>query len=127
MDALEFAREKERMCDAYAGRCSSRGCPANDINLCGAIENIERLLPIVEKWSKEHQFVRNVDHVAEELEKLGYRVNKDKMAAYCPPKLSVHFGGWKLCCDIDCDKCRKWWLEEYKGEDINVLGKGERE
>lgn len=72
----------------------------------------------MEQWSKEHPPVRNVDHVAEGLEKLGFRVDKNKMTAYsCPAPYSAHFGESE-CPEVDnCESCRKWWLEEYKGED----------
>lgn len=62
MDAIKFINERNRMCNTYKlKRCE--GCPANNLNnyggdgvACIMIDNIdaERLVPIVEKWSKEH-------------------------------------------------------------------------
>lgn len=62
MDAVKFINERNRMCNTYKlKRCE--GCPANNPNnyggegvACIMIDKIdaERLVPIVEKWSKEH-------------------------------------------------------------------------
>lgn len=86
------------------------------MNICVATDTIERLLPIVEKWSAEHPIIRNVDHVAEGLEKLGYRVNKEKIANDCPPQYNTLHCWSKKSCTLNCKECSKWWLEEYKGE-----------
>ena len=124
MDALEFTKELQRMCDSHphgCGRCDL--CGVSGGHLCG-VENLEKAIPIVEKWSKEHPIVRNVDHVAEGLEKLGYKVNKEKIAQDCPPQYNTLHSWSKKSCPLNCEECGKWWLEEYKGEDINVPSKG---
>lgn len=58
MDAVEFLKEKERMCN----KCSAcSGCPVDKKNNgfymdCEdlAIENPEEFVAIIEKWSAEH-------------------------------------------------------------------------
>lgn len=117
MDALEFMRNRNRMCKAYFnGLC--RDCPAFNVGSCKAIEGIEELLPVVEQWSTEHPVLRNVDHVAELLEKAGYAVDKKLIIEQkCPPELAILFGSGKSCKGIDCEECRKWWTEEYKEDD----------
>lgn len=126
MDALEFAREHDRMCNMYresptGSRCLK--CPISGKCMC---DDWTQTVPIVEKWSKEHPIVRNVDHVAEGLEKLGYKVDREYLANFtCPTNKSIKFAKRdRECVTVTCEDCRKWWLEEYKGEDINVLGKG---
>ena len=52
MDALEFVRERNRMCKSSGRGCND--CPANDIDDCIAAHSDEGIVPIVEKWSKEH-------------------------------------------------------------------------
>lgn len=60
MDAVEFLKEKERMCRSY--NCESCvKCPCEDINngfdmTCEdlAIEKPEEFVAIVERWSSEH-------------------------------------------------------------------------
>lgn len=114
MDALEFASELKRMCGSYegCGRCDlfkyERGF------LCD-LTHLEEAIPIVEKWSVEHPKVTNLDHVAEELEKLGYKVDKAILRKTCPAyKNRVYVR--EICREeeIDCITCRKWWDEEYK-------------
>lgn len=51
MDAMEFIRERNRMCKAFP---SCKGCPACDFDGCGSVHLNERIIPIVEKWAKEH-------------------------------------------------------------------------
>ena len=51
MDAMEFIRERNRMCKAFP---SCKGCPACDFDGCGSVHLNEGIIPIVEKWAKEH-------------------------------------------------------------------------
>lgn len=113
MDALEFARELKRMC------CNSRGCPKCPAAGCGCnICNLEALLPIVEKWSKEHPKTTNLDHYADCLEKLGYEVDKEELRRTCPTHKSKHFTK-EVCKGVasDCSSCLAWWDEEFKETD----------
>lgn len=55
MDALEFLKERKRMCNLYK---DCKGCPLYDIN-CVIDSNIsdedcERNAATVERWSKDH-------------------------------------------------------------------------
>lgn len=53
MEALEFIRERNRMCKHFR-LCAE--CPANGV-ICGTIgegNDAERLVQIVEAWAKEH-------------------------------------------------------------------------
>lgn len=119
MDALEFAKELRRMCESHPNGCSQCDLYVEDTQYCSII-NLEKAVPIVEKWSKEHPIVRNVDHVAELLEKAGYEVEKDVIANNrCPVPKSTFFSRRNNSqeCNISyCETCRKWWLEPYKGE-----------
>lgn len=59
MEAVEFMRQRKRMCDYYGDdTCvcdDSRGtCPALDIDCSFATDHPEHLIAIVEKWAKEH-------------------------------------------------------------------------
>lgn len=111
MDAVDFIKELHRMCNSY-GTC--RDCSLRSIVgdiLCA--DALEKAIPIVEQWSKEHSKVTNLDHVAEGLEKLGYKVDKERLHETCPAHLSPYFT--KYGCDElkHCADCRKWWDEEY--------------
>ena len=54
MDAVEFLKEKYRMCKKE-GRFSCGNCKANKFTCDGSFpDEAERLVEIVEKWAKEH-------------------------------------------------------------------------
>lgn len=58
MEALEFIKQKERMCDYYVDGCTRDDfreiCPARDMECSFTTDNPGRLVAIVEKWAKEH-------------------------------------------------------------------------
>lgn len=59
MEALEFIKQKDRMCDYYCGEVcthddSGETCPARSIDCEITTDEPERLVAIVEKWAKEH-------------------------------------------------------------------------
>ena len=55
MDALEFIRERNRMCMSFGDGEGCTSCPFyKEGNRCMAIFWNEEIVPIVEKWSKEH-------------------------------------------------------------------------
>ena len=51
MDAVEYVKQRERMCDYYSD-CDK--CPAKEVIGCANITKISQMVPIVEKWAKEH-------------------------------------------------------------------------
>ena len=59
MEAVEFIKQKDRMCDYYSGRLcahddSGETCPAISIDCEITTDKPERLVSIVEQWAKEH-------------------------------------------------------------------------
>lgn len=59
MEAVEFMKQKNRMCDYYCGAMcthddSGETCPASSIDCEIMTDKPERLVAIVEKWAKEH-------------------------------------------------------------------------
>lgn len=51
MDAIEYVKQRKRMCDYYVA-CSL--CPAGQCKGCASLDEIPNVLPIVEQWAKEH-------------------------------------------------------------------------
>lgn len=51
MDAVEYVKQRERMCDYYVN-CGD--CPAGNYEGCASLNEIPNLVPIVEKWAKAH-------------------------------------------------------------------------
>lgn len=117
MDAVEFLKEKERMCRSY--NCESCvKCPCEDTNngfdmTCEdlAIENPEEFVAIIEKWSAEHpvktrqgEFLKMFPNAS---------INSDGVIDIDPclvDKKNIH----RYCEEYDdCDECYKeFWLEE---------------
>lgn len=121
MDAIKFINERNRMCNTYKlKRCE--GCPANNPNnyggegvACIMIDNIdaERLVPIVEKWSKENApetrqslFIKQYTKVTTYHGLIGIRpcqMEDGYTSRYC------------TCDSSQCVQCRKeYWLQEVK-------------
>lgn len=119
MDAIKFVKERNRMCNTYKlKRCE--GCPANNPNnyggdgvACIMIDKIdeERLVPVVEKWSKENPpktrqsvFIQQYPQVAIYNGVIGIR-----------PCQIVEGYTSKYCAydESQCVQCRKeYWLQE---------------
>lgn len=111
MDAVEYVKQRERMCDYYVN-CND--CPASDYQECSSLNGIPKMIPIVEQWAKEHP----VKTRQSELLKLfpDASVLYDEYLNICPAQLSSECrdketGG---CYDpgMDCDKCKRdFWLK----------------
>ena len=50
MDAIKFVKERNRMRKSFGGSCD--GCPADKNTCCDTFEWQEKLVTIVEEWSK---------------------------------------------------------------------------
>lgn len=119
MDAVEFLKEKSRMCNTF-NLCDGGGyketCELYKEGLtCADYTNDypEKAVEIVERWAKEHPKKTRQS----EFLKLFPRVEKaaDGMVAFCPEDMDSKFvcpiknGG----CRDQCIGCReKYWLEE---------------
>ena len=51
MDAVEYVKQRERMCEHYV-HCGD--CPVGDYQGCASLNEIPKMVPIVEKWAKDH-------------------------------------------------------------------------
>ena len=51
MDAVEYVKQRDRMCDYYVN-CGD--CPVGDYQGCASLNEIPNMVPIVEQWAKEH-------------------------------------------------------------------------
>lgn len=63
MDAVEFIKERNRMCKSFDDDCDCSNCPAYRNNCCNTFEWQEELVAIVEKWSAEHPYVDSRNEV----------------------------------------------------------------
>lgn len=112
MDAVEFLKEKERMCN----KCSAcLGCPVDQKNNgfymdCEdlEIENPEEFVAIVERWSAKHpvktrqsEFLRMFPNA---------QTLRNGALIVCPKLIDSEY---EINCNGSCIDCRKkYWLEE---------------
>lgn len=116
MDAVEFIRERNRMCDCSPD-CAA--CPAGRTP-CGlhggpSVESVEKLVQIVEEWAKAHpQKTRQSEFLRQWPEA---RVDKDGILSICPADIAKslrdEYGG----CDNPMENCRKC-RREFWGQEV---------
>lgn len=113
MDALEFVRETNRMCKSFSTDCGGGGgiCPAKKHGNCIATLSNEEIVPIVEKWSKEHPRKTRQDAFLEQYPDapLSYGIINIK------PCQIVKNHTYGDCSITDCPLCRKeFWMQEIE-------------
>lgn len=114
MDALEFLRERKRICGLH-NDCNE--CPFGA--KCGGInimpdEDLERIVAIAEKWSKEHprktrQSVFLEQWPEAEIDENGYLM-------LCPLTVSAdRRNRHGECTILECTYCRReFWMQEVE-------------
>ena len=117
MDAVEYVKQRARMCDYYVN-CDD--CPAGNCGRCASLNEIPNLVPIVEKWAKEHPAKTRQS----ELLKLFPNTKIDDAGILCMCPMNFNSETYKdenkcFCIDvrddIHCDKCRRdFWLKEVE-------------
>ena len=114
MDAVEYVKQRERMCDYYSD-CDK--CPAKEVIGCANITKISQMVPIVEKWAKEHSVKTRQSEFLKQWPdaEIGY----DGLPTVAPCQLDVELlqcESQKNCEDRGvCNKCRRdFWLKEIE-------------
>lgn len=120
MDAVEFIKERDRMCKSFGDDC--RGCPGfdadEDVQCCmvGLQSTMDATaqIGVVEKWASAHSRKTRQDVFLEQYPEA--KVADDGILMLCPVVVSStyrnQYGGCKTphaSCD-DC--CRKFWGKE---------------
>ena len=114
MDAVEYVKQRARMCDYYVN-CDD--CPAGNYGRCASLNEIPKMVPIVEKWAKEHPVKTRQSEFLKQWPdaEIGY----DGLLTIAPCQLNIEL----LQCDSQedcenrgvCDKCRRdFWLKEIE-------------
>ena len=112
MDALEFIRERNRMCKHFRG-CA--GCPADGM-VCSTIWGIhdaEKLVQVVEEWARGHPRKTRQSVLLEQWPNA--RRDSGGGVYICPKFLDVDIGctAEKVC--KPCDDCRReFWTQEVE-------------
>ena len=114
MDAVEYVKQRERMCDYYSD-CDK--CPAKEVIGCANITKISQMVPIVEKWAKEHSVKTRQSEFLKQWPdaEIGY----DGLPTVAPCQLNIELLQCESQEDCEergvCDKCRRdFWLKEIK-------------
>ena len=114
MDAVEYVKQRERMCDYYSD-CDK--CPAKEVIGCANITKISQMVPIVEKWAKEHSVKTRQSEFLKQWPDA--EMGGDGLPTVAPCQLNVELiqcESQKDCEDRGvCNKCRcDFWLKEIE-------------
>lgn len=110
MDAIEFIKERNRMCNFYKC-CKIKGCPAENLS-CDSLEEIAiqgfKLIRDVEQWSKEHPQKTMLQDFLE-------KFPKAKLNDYGVPRVCPSLLGYKDMIPCNRLKCNECWNRPLKG------------
>lgn len=118
MDALEFLKERKRMCTSYK---SCDGCPLAGthcvLSYATDDEDYERIIAAVEKWSKEHPLRTRQSVFLEQYPDA--IISDDELPEVAPCQLCaglIHGESVEDCENRGlCDECRhKFWLQRLE-------------
>ena len=126
MDAVEFLKEKDRMCrtilivGGFVGRCDE--CEIGKRRASGQtcdkyiVKHPEEAVAIVEQWAKEHPRKTRQSEFLKMFPRMS--MTADGIIAFCPDSMDSEFECPRKTRDnIDpiCGECRrKYWLEEVE-------------
>lgn len=117
MEALEFLKERKRMCNSYDG---CKGCPFDDskcvIDSTISDEDCKRIVATVEKWSKEHPRKTRQSVFLEQYPEA--RIGDDGVLQIYPCSISAsHRNARGNCVTMGrkCPDCRReFWMQEVE-------------
>lgn len=115
MDALEFLKERKRMCNYYS-HC--KGCPLDGskcvIDNAVSDEDCKRFAASVEQWSKEHPRKTRQSVFLEQYSEA--RIGDDGVLQIYPCLISASYRNARGNCATmgrECpDCCREFWSQE---------------
>ena len=112
MDAVEYVKQRNRMCDYYVN-CGD--CPAGNYEGCASLNEIPNLVPIVEKWAKEHPAKTRQSEFLKQWPDA--EIGNDGYPSVAPCQLYKDIEEKDengICCkNCGCAECRRdFWLKE---------------
>ena len=110
MDALEFLRERRRMCNSYR---NCEGCPLEDgkcvVSDVAPDEDYKRIIATVEQWSKEHLRKTRQSVFLEQWPNC--QMGDDGVIGMCPRNVNKMY----VCGSVGCADCRReFWMQEVE-------------
>lgn len=117
MDALEFLRERERMCNSYDG---CKGCPCEKVrcalNSLTSDNDYKRIVVMVEEWSAAHPRKTRQSVFLEQWPSAW--TYADGVLSICPNRVADwHRGTLGTCISGSkiCEDCRReFWSQEVE-------------
>ena len=117
MDALEFLRDRRRMCDSHR-HCE--GCPLEEgkcvVSSVAPDEDYKRIITAVEQWSKEHPRKTRQSVFLEQYPEA--EIDANGVVGLCPMSISAAHrdsDGECNCPEILCRACRReFWMQEVE-------------
>ena len=114
MDAVEYVKQRARMCDYYV---NCYDCPAGNYGRCAYLNEIPNLVPIVEQWAKEHLAKTRQSEFLKQWPDA--EISDDGLPAIAPCQLNVELLQCESQEDCEkrgvCGKCRRdFWLKEIE-------------
>ena len=120
MDALEFLRERKRMCNAYSDSYNGcYDCPLIEsycvISSATPDEDLKKMIPAVEQWSKEHPRKTRQSVFLEQYPNVMLNTNGIIDIPPCRMDTKQHPFNGKDCCNKSCEDCNhEFWMQEVE-------------
>ena len=117
MDALGFLKERKRMCTSY---CTCTGCPLEEakctLGSSASVEEYERIIATVERWSKEHPRKTRQSVFLEQYPEAA--IDENGVVGLCPGAISAAHRDSNGECNYPermCIDCRReFWMQEVE-------------
>lgn len=116
MDAVEFLKERKRLCEVYFEKAECKECPLENMgcwtaDFC-ADDSCEKVIAIVEQWSKEHpRKTRQSVFLAQ----WPNAVPNNGVPNLMPCNIDQSLYDIQRCNGADCSKCRReFWMQEVE-------------
>ena len=118
MEALEFLKERKRMCRSFGGSC--RGCPCEKvrcvINAHVSDDDYKRIVAMVEEWSAAHPRKTRQSVFLEQYPEA--ELTKDGAISICPIAVSAAYRDADGGCAVNDRKCavcrHEFWMQEVE-------------
>ena len=119
MDAVKFLKEALRMCESYTN-CTDcvleqKGAvvPCNCFITSIETEALDKLVAIIEKWTKEHPIKTRQSEMLKMFPMT--RLNEEGIIDIDPCDVNTSLGQDSQCQNLDCRICKKmFWKEEIR-------------
>lgn len=111
MDAVDFLKAYNRMCDKY-GRQNCCGCPLKEecCDFTSEYCNPEKIVFIVEQWAKEHPVKTRQDEFIKRYPNAA--IDETGICKICPCYMLPNKYDMEKC-NCKCRECRHdYWMEE---------------